>query len=147
MENNFQNRITDINETPWNLPPVLGWKNAPDVSLNQAVRNLKIDDIVDYAEFSLEFADTFSIDNQDTILTKDQIGSINLYTQEVLYKSLNSTLNKRDRNLIKPFFPFLKLIFTALDKLPNYDGVVYRGIKPTTDIYLLIIRLVKNLDG
>ncbi|CAF3462711.1 unnamed protein product [Rotaria sp. Silwood2] len=76
-------------------------------------------------------------------LTPDESASIMLYSiewmkeEESLYSILNSTLRKEKRDLLKPWFLYLKLILTALAKLPSIeDRTVYRGVKVNlSDIY------------
>jgi hypothetical protein len=66
----------------------------------------------------------------DALLTRDEAAAIHLYTQESpLYKTLNAYLRDRDRRKLKPLMPFLKLLLTALHKLPPLKTNVYRGVK------------------
>ena len=52
------------------------------------------------------------------------------YTQSCIYKDLNTCLRQADRSHLKPYFPYLNLLLTALLKLPTVGlKVVYRGIK------------------
>ena len=53
------------------------------------------------------------------------------YTQESkFYKGLNKSLGKRDRSKLLPYFPYLKILLTALHKLPPCpDVIVNRGVK------------------
>jgi hypothetical protein len=55
---------------------------------------------------------------------------LTLYTLESeLYARLNALLRQRNRDRLKPFFPYLKLLIDARCKLPRYAGVVWRGVK------------------
>ncbi|CAF0776138.1 unnamed protein product [Rotaria sp. Silwood1] len=68
-------------------------------------------------------------------LSPDESGSIMLYTfewfpvNESLYFILNKTLRMEDRELLRPWFPYLRLFIGALIKLPSINDVIYRGIK------------------
>ncbi|CAF1035996.1 unnamed protein product [Adineta ricciae] len=66
-------------------------------------------------------------------LTHDEAASITIYTMEMdgnsLYRVLNKALRSENRDHIKPWLPYLKLFMTALNKLPSYQGVVWRGIQ------------------
>ncbi|CAF3375647.1 unnamed protein product [Rotaria socialis] len=68
-------------------------------------------------------------------LTSDQSAAIMLYTMEwepsetCLYFVLNSALRTADREVVKPWFLYLKLIFTALSRLPSKSGTFFRGVK------------------
>jgi len=60
----------------------------------------------------------------------DEVCALHLYTQESpFYKLLNARLRDRNRQLLKPFFPLLKIMINALQKLPPIDKTVYRGVK------------------
>jgi len=67
-------------------------------------------------------------------LTIDELAAIMLYTMEwgasepSIYMILNATLRSEDRHKIKPWFSYLKLILTALHKLPSYEGTVWRRL-------------------
>jgi len=68
-------------------------------------------------------------------LSIDEAASIYLYTmQSPVYKLMNEALFKsksKDRiTNLEPFYPFLKLLLIAKDKLPTYKkSVVFRGFK------------------
>jgi hypothetical protein len=50
--------------------------------------------------------------------------------EQSLYRILNSTLRAEKRSLLKPWFLYLKLVLTALNKLPSFEGrTFYRGVK------------------
>jgi len=57
-------------------------------------------------------------------LTPDESASIHLYTiewdvhEDSLYMMLNRTLRVTDRNKLRPWFKYLKLLLTAFYKLP-----------------------------
>ena len=63
-------------------------------------------------------------------MTEQEIAAVHFYTQEgPFYPALNAALRDADRAALKPFFPYLKLVITALHKLPRVRDSVYRGIK------------------
>ena len=63
-------------------------------------------------------------------LSVDEIAAINLYTQEAVYPTLNEYLRAQNRKQLKPFFPYLALLLTALMKLPSVPKcTVWRGVK------------------
>ena len=78
---------------------------------------------------AINFASHTSLGTVDG-LTPDMRAAINVYTQEgVVYRPLNDALRNKNRALLKPYFPFLKLLLTALDQLPNVVATVHRGVK------------------
>eukprot|EP00668_Euglena_longa_P035361 GGOE01045426.1.p1 GENE.GGOE01045426.1~~GGOE01045426.1.p1 ORF type:complete len:406 (+),score=102.49 GGOE01045426.1:258-1475(+) len=63
-------------------------------------------------------------------LTDNEIGAIFLYTCDTpLYRTLNQLLHQRNREELKPMFPYLKLLLTGLHKLPPLALTVFRGVK------------------
>lgn len=126
-------RFTDVTAGKYeSLPPITGYEKQPLVSLEDAVAQLRsmlpgIDRKACAAKLKCK--------NPADGLTPDQSASIMLYTMEwepydqCLYAVLNKTLRKKDRNALKPWFPYLKLILTALSRLPAIEGTVYRGVQ------------------
>ena len=63
------------------------------------------------------------------VLTRDMAGATHLYTMESpFYKVLNKLLRNVDRSVLKPFFPYLKLMLTGLRRLRKEEVTVFRGI-------------------
>lgn len=67
-------------------------------------------------------------------MTVDQIASIHIYTQEPigiipLYKSMNAVLRAEKRTAIKEYYPYIKLLLSALHLLPTSVEplTVFRG--------------------
>jgi hypothetical protein len=53
-----------------------------------------------------------------------------MYTQACdFYRTLNACLRNRNRETIKPFFSYLRLLLEALRQLPAQKRTVYRGVK------------------
>ncbi|CAF3273765.1 unnamed protein product [Rotaria sp. Silwood2] len=134
-------RVSDISQEPDKmLLPIEGYHEKPLVSLEDAINPLipLVPDIKRKAWIA-KFNSKAPADN----LTPDESASIMLYSiewmkeEESLYSILNSTLRKEKRDLLKPWFLYLKLILTALAKLPSIeDRTVYRGVKVNlSDIY------------
>ena len=48
---------------------------------------------------------------------------------QLLFAKLNELLRDEDRSKLKPFFPYLKLLLTALDRLPNIKQMVGGGMR------------------
>jgi hypothetical protein len=51
------------------------------------------------------------------------------------FKSLNAALRKSDRNTLKPWFPYLKLLIGGLEKLPSLPCTIWRGITENINLY------------
>jgi hypothetical protein len=74
---------------------------------------------------------TYRLEQQNKlgVLTRDMAAAIYIYTLESpFYKVLNKLLRDVDRSVLKPYFPFLKLILTGLRRLRKEHRTVFRGI-------------------
>lgn len=77
-------------------------------------------------------------------LTVEEIAAIHLYSLEGVefYKPLNAALLEHSRELVKVYFPFIRLLCTGLDKIPCYGAkssgktYLYRGMPATEEIIL-----------
>ncbi|CAF1242158.1 unnamed protein product [Didymodactylos carnosus] len=137
-------RYSDIqNEPKKMLLPVAGYQNMPLISLELAVKPLEhlMPQIQQHVWIAKQNCQEPTADG----LTEDESASIQLYTMEwepssqCLYYLLNQTLRSEDRQQLKPWFSYLKLLLTALYKLPSVKCVVWRGIKTDlSDEYLKV---------
>jgi len=108
------------------LQPLYGISDIPSVSIFEALT--KIECFVPHIEkYATEYY-------QRNLNATDEAAAIYLYTIEwpkkenSLYYILNSKLHERDRRVIKPFFPFLKLLLSGLNNAKiHHNGVVWRG--------------------
>lgn len=55
-------------------------------------------------------------------------GALMLYTSNAIYRQLNAALRSEDRNKIKKYKPYLRLLFEALNRLPQQKRTLWRGI-------------------
>lgn len=64
-------------------------------------------------------------------LTADEFAMVYLYSMECgFYKHLNTELRDRNRAvLVASYFPALRLLLSAVNKLPKVKTTVYRGVK------------------
>lgn len=103
------------------LKAIKGYEKEELVSLEQACEPLS--HILDELEDNIHIAKNNSRKPADG-LTQDESASIHLYTMEwheskhSLYAVLNRTLRTPERQILRPWFKYLKLFLTALFKLP-----------------------------
>ena len=66
-------------------------------------------------------------------LDEDQFSAIYLYTMEIssgnVYSIINHYLRTNDLAAATPWFPYIKLLHTALSNLPSYNGSIWRGVR------------------
>nr|USW07835.1 poly [ADP-ribose] polymerase 1 [Crypthecodinium cohnii] len=61
-------------------------------------------------------------------MTPDLYGSILLYTSNAIYKQLNKALRDEDRTTVEKYFPYLRFLFEACDRLPQQKRTLWRGV-------------------
>ncbi|CAF0976493.1 unnamed protein product [Rotaria sp. Silwood1] len=106
-----------------------GYDKIPIVTLEQAVLPLipLLPTIQTYVRIVKE-----KCENPADRLTSDESASIMLYSigwqpmNECLYVVLNTTLQSMNRQNLKPWFLYLKLLFSAVIRLPSIHLNVYR---------------------
>lgn len=126
-------RFLDVDQEQQKMfVPIEGYQGSPLVSLERAVEPLV--DLLPEIMRKVWIA-KHNCQTPAENLTSDESAAICLYTMEwmprerCLYSVLNSTLRDQNRDLLRPWFPYLKLLLTALARLPARHMVVYRGIK------------------
>ncbi|CAF1686440.1 unnamed protein product [Rotaria magnacalcarata] len=114
------------------LAPIDGYEKAPLVSLEEAVKPFV--NIVPKIERNVYVVQE-NCQNPEDSLTTDELASIMRYTYESmpredsLYVKLNATLRSEQRKNLVPWFLYLRLILTALARLPSKRRSVFRGVK------------------
>jgi len=124
-------RFVDVDEEPQKtLPLIEDYENTPLVSLNEAI--IPLESIVPDIKNMMQTIKATDDEPEDG-LTRDESNSIRLYsleqqpTKNSLFYILNKALRSDDRKLLRPWFLFLRLIITALSRLPSTPLIVYRG--------------------
>jgi hypothetical protein len=133
-EKNSALRFTDIGTlTKEMVAPIEGYGKMPVVSLDEAIKPLL--GIVPKVERSVFLAKQRCEEPEDG-LTSDESASIMLYTFESkphehsLYVILNATLRSPEREeLLEPWLLYLRLVLTALTRLPPEHRFVNRGVR------------------
>jgi uracil DNA glycosylase len=110
------------------LPPVVGVLAARPVTFPDAVGPLAsgVPGLEHYAKRSHQYA-------QQNVaaggLTVDEVAAVYLYTTESsFYRRLNTALRDPDREQVKPYYGYLRLLLSALPKLNAYGGSLWRGV-------------------
>ena len=128
-----RNRFLDVDEERLvSMRPLAGLTYQPLVSLQESVGNMRqqFHEITNMASEAIKR----SHDPTDN-LTKDESAAIFLYTMESssdhfnVYSELNTILRLEDRTPLKSWFRYLKLIITALLKLPSSPCTVWRAVR------------------
>eukprot|EP00930_Biecheleria_cincta_P055734 TRINITY_DN42010_c0_g1_i1.p1 TRINITY_DN42010_c0_g1~~TRINITY_DN42010_c0_g1_i1.p1 ORF type:complete len:1022 (+),score=247.72 TRINITY_DN42010_c0_g1_i1:49-3066(+) len=61
-------------------------------------------------------------------MDQELYGAILLYTANAIYQQLNKALRDEDRDKVKAFFAYLRLLFEACARLPTQKVTLWRGV-------------------
>ena len=117
--NRFTNTITS-NSQEVNDSPIYGYQQLPIVTLEEAIEKIVslVPCIVEYVAEAKK-----NCDRNTTLLTWNESAAIYLYSMSIpFFSRLNLALRAKSRHELKPWLPFLKLLTTALEKLPPTKG-------------------------
>jgi hypothetical protein len=124
------NRFIECELEKKDLTPIAGYWAYPLVSLEQALE--PVSSQIEQLDRSIKEAKKHCHYPSKHGLTHDESAAIFLYTMEAgdysFYRILNKILREEDRSKVKPWFAYLKLFDTALNKLPTLKENVWRGI-------------------
>jgi hypothetical protein len=127
-----------MHETGDNLSQIDYYKQVKQLLLEETIihvqqhKAFKIDGDIQN-KVSLAKEERSEVDDINN-LTIDESAAIQLYTmeskseEESLFYVVNSTLRLADRSQLKSVSPYLALLIGALEKLPPFNGLVYRGV-------------------
>ncbi|CAF1241500.1 unnamed protein product [Didymodactylos carnosus] len=127
-----QSRFADIDSSSAKkLAPIYGYFTQPLVSLEKSLEPLvpRIDQLTRFIKVAKQ---NCHFPNEHN-LTKEESAAVYLYTMEwgegSFYRVLNGALRNEDRLALKPWFSFLKLFDTAINKLPLVKRPLWRGVE------------------
>jgi len=103
------------------LSDITGIMDLPVEPLAVALKALSLEKV---AEVSVKKAE--KMDRGD--LTVDEAAAVHMYTTNHLYKQLNAALRDNDRKKAMGFFKYLRLLLSALLKIPLSTKPLYRGV-------------------
>ncbi|CAF4511617.1 unnamed protein product [Rotaria sp. Silwood2] len=129
----LNSRFLDIrNEHQDMLLPIEGYEDMPLLPLENTVEHLE--NIISNIRRNAWIAKERSIVVTNE-LTQDESAAIQLYTMEwkpdnqSFYIHINTALREANRDKLTPFLSYLKLVLTALWKLPSIKTTVWGGVK------------------
>lgn len=126
MANNrfVTNTVSELQEV--NRSSIFDYEGAPLLTLEEAISKiiLPMPDITKHVQIALEKSN-----RESSLLTRNESAAIYMYTMPSSISSpLNEILRVTDRNGLKAWLAFIKLLMTALKKLPSEKATVWRGV-------------------
>eukprot|EP00457_Paulinella_chromatophora_P004058 gb/GEZN01004068.1/.p1 GENE.gb/GEZN01004068.1/~~gb/GEZN01004068.1/.p1 ORF type:complete len:552 (+),score=86.71 gb/GEZN01004068.1/:217-1872(+) len=134
----FLDRLAEVGkEGGVELEGIQGISDVPLESLKNATKPLleRIPSLSDFVERALANnpckKKTFSTPGVTAkSLSKDECAALYLYTMEShFYRDLNASLREAKRDLVRPFFPYLRLLLTAIHNLKSHSIELWRGVR------------------
>ena len=123
-------RFSDVNGHNKNLTPVYGYLSSALVPLEMALERVML--LIGNLERYILVSKRQCHYPSEHGLTRDESAAVYIYSmdwgEQSLYRVLNQALRDENRQTIIPWFGYLKLLDTALEKLPTYTGNTWRGI-------------------
>ena len=117
-------KYSDLKEVNHN--PIYGYQHLPILKLEKAVEKL-VEIVPGLMTYVAEAKN--NCNRMTTLLTHDESAAIYLYSMPIkFFSQLNAALRAKNRDALKPWFGFLRLFLSALEKLPSLDIVVWRGV-------------------
>ena len=109
---------------------LVGIAKAEQLPFLEAVTRCGVEGVELNATVAAKHAAQMKNHGEGGALTADHIAAIHMYTQACdFYRSLNACLRDRNRDCIKPFLPYLRLLLEGLRRLPAKSRIVYCGVK------------------
>ncbi|CAF0978760.1 unnamed protein product [Didymodactylos carnosus] len=130
-------RFLDVDKEPRSMirnRQIEGYQNISLMTLQQAIQPIE-HLYPDLASKVFIANENFESCQDSDRLTKNEASAIYLYASEwgtlkgSFHDGLNSALRSDDRHLLTPWYEYLKLLLTALNKLPSLKQKVWRGFK------------------
>ena len=125
-------RFIESNAPPDNTPLPDDYLRAPTTSIDEALKPVssRLNNLETYVSTAKYKFNNKNVSN----LTQDEAAAIYLYTiqwpvgQQSLYVIFNQDLRTKNRSTIEKWQLYLKLLMSALNKLPSQRLTVYRGV-------------------
>ncbi|GLW11309.1 hypothetical protein Misp01_64370 [Microtetraspora sp. NBRC 13810] len=123
----YLERLAGVKDEGLVLPAITGVFDTPLMDFREAVAPVaKLLSGLDwYVEQSHRFGETRAAEG----LSADEVAALYLYTCEsAFYRQINATLRTPDRTRIVPYLPYLRLLFSAVSRLPARREPLWRGV-------------------
>jgi hypothetical protein len=105
---------------------ILDYEDLPPLTLEEAAEK-----IIQFVPKIVNYVSTAKKDcnRNSTLLTWDESAVIYLYTMSTeFFFKLNIALRDPNRQVLKPWLHFLKLLIAALKKLPSNEAIIWRAV-------------------
>ncbi|WP_330460919.1 ADP-ribosyltransferase domain-containing protein [Streptomyces sp. NBC_00820] len=126
----YLERLAGVKDEGLVLPEITGVFDTPLMDFREAsgpVARL-LTGLDRHVERSYDFGKRRADETADG-LSADAIAALHLYTCEsAFYREINAALRAPDRSRIVPYLPYLRLLFSAVSRLPARREPLWRGV-------------------
>ncbi|APE20042.1 MULTISPECIES: ADP-ribosyltransferase domain-containing protein [Streptomyces] len=123
----YLERLTSVKDEGLVLPAVTGVFDTPLMDFRKAVE--PVSHVLARLDRHIERSSTFGASSPGHGLTGDQVSALHLYTCEsAFYREINAVLRSPDRERLRPYLPYLRLLFSAVESLPAQTRPLWRGV-------------------
>ncbi|MEV4517581.1 ADP-ribosyltransferase domain-containing protein [Dactylosporangium sp. NPDC049525] len=129
----YLERLASVKDEGLALPAITGVFDTPLMDFREAVAPAaKLLSGLDWhVEQSHQFGTgrAAGTDAETGGLSADEVAALYLYTCEsAFYRQINASLRSPDRTRIVPYLPYLRLLFSAVSRLPARREPLWRGV-------------------
>lgn len=126
----YLDRLASVKDEGLVLPAITGVAATPLMDFREAVAPVSrlLPALDAHVTRSYEFGKR-QTDGAVDGLTADEAAALHLYTCEsAFYRQINATLRDPDRTRITPYLPYLRLLLSAVARLPVRTAPLWRGV-------------------
>ena len=126
----YLERLASVKDEGLALPEITGVFDTPLMDFREAVAPVakRLSGLDWHVEQSHQFG-MRQVDGGADGLSADEVAAVYLYTCEsAFYRQINATLRNPDRTQILPYLPYLRLLFSAVSRLPVRREPLWRGV-------------------
>ncbi|MEV7394082.1 ADP-ribosyltransferase domain-containing protein [Streptomyces sp. NPDC091215] len=126
----YLERLTSVKDEGLVLPAITGVFDTPLMDFQNALAPVStaLSGLAGHIRRSHDFGKQRA-DQTAGGPSADAIAALHLYTCEsAFYREINNVLRSPDRTRITPYLPYLRLLFSAVSKLPAYTQPLWRGV-------------------
>ncbi|GAB2950128.1 hypothetical protein GCM10027280_43380 [Micromonospora polyrhachis] len=126
----YLDRLASVKDEGLALPAITGVFDTPLMDFREAVAPAA--KLLSNLDWHVVRSHEFGKRQTDSVtsgLSADEVAALYLYTCEsAFYRQINATLRNPDRTRIVPYLPYLRLLFSAVSRLPARTGPLWRGV-------------------
>ncbi|GAA1029048.1 hypothetical protein GCM10009557_16200 [Virgisporangium ochraceum] len=123
----YLERLASVKDEGLVLPAITGVFATPLMDFRAAVA--PVSKLLAGLDWHVEQSHQFGLGQTTSGLSADEVAALYLYTCEsAFYRQINATLRHPDRSRVVPYLPYLRLLFSAVSRLPVRTEPLWRGV-------------------